>query len=116
MTIPQGQALILQYTILNTAVDPPAPLDLTGKDVVGVMGWTFEPQIVLLEIDDGIVINSDPTTGQLTATLRGEDTDQVSSRLGRLYRFELWVIDGGVGEMVDAFALRITDSLLVELS
>jgi len=116
ITIPQGQTEILRYTILNTAVEPPAPLDLTDLTVLGFLGWTQKQQLVTLEIGDGIEID-DPTTGELVATLRGEDTNQVSSRLGRKYAFELWVLDGdGKNELVDRIEVTIVDSWISELS
>lgn len=115
MTLAQGEARILQYTITNTAADPPEPLDLTGKTIVGYLGWTFEPQLVEYTVGDGIVVDADPTTGQLTVTITGSHTAQVSSRLGRHYRFELYLIDESLPERVDAIALTITDSWLVPL-
>lgn len=116
MTLAQGEARILQYTITNTAADPPAPLDLTGKTVVGYLGWTYAPQLVEYTVGDGIVLDSDLTTGKLTVTITGADTAQVSSRLGRAYRFELYVIGDSLPERVDAIAIAITDSWLVPLS
>jgi len=108
--IPQGQSVTFEYAV--TAGSPPAPLDLTNVTLVAYLGWTQQPQLVELTEGDGITVNTNRATGLFTVNLTGQETAQVSSRLGRAYRYELWGVNTNTNaiERIDAIGVVILDS------